>query len=131
MPCRSRDGEDGQGDTRVEGWDGEQVQGVMVEHLALGELWWEGGEVPRLHLIPTELNPLDVLDLGELLMLSDLRHVKVAMLRAVVILVLAPLVPAAWTHMSRGQVSWCKAHGLGMPELVQSLWCTATMPHHR
>lgn len=53
---------------------------VSGRYLAVGHFRREGGEVPRLHLIPPELDALDVLDLGELLMLPDLRHVKVAML---------------------------------------------------
>ena len=74
-------------------------------HLAVLELFWKGREVPRLHVVAAQLNALDVLHLGELLVLADLRHVKVAVLAAVVVLELALLHAAART--TRAWWGWC------------------------
>jgi hypothetical protein len=76
-------------------------------HLAVLELVREWREVPRLHLVAPELDALNVLDLGKLLVLADLGHVKVAVLGAVVVLVLALLDAAARVRGVQCEVRRC------------------------
>jgi hypothetical protein len=79
----------------------EELQVVLaeVELLAVAVLWWEGRVVPRLHLVPPQLNLLNVLHLCELLVLAQLLRVKVLvalpLLLAVVVINLALLPPRA------------------------------------
>lgn len=71
------------------------IRGVRRACLAVVEFSGEGREVPGLHFKAPQLDALDVLDLGKLLVFANRVGVKVAMLLPVVVLKLALLVAPA------------------------------------
>lgn len=72
-------------------------------HLAVLVLWWQWAEVPCVHLMHAQLYDINVLDLCELLMFTQLLWIKVSMILIVrqrLLGLLAP--PAVHTYERQG-----------------------------
>jgi hypothetical protein len=69
-------------------------------HLAIFEFLWKRREIPCLHFKAPQLNALNILDLGELLVLTNFCDVKVAMFCSVVVFVLTLLHTTAYPVLS-------------------------------